>query len=266
MIADETWVLTGAAGAIGSHLRTALADRVATLRLADRVPVAAARDNERAVMFDLRDEAAVSDAVAGADGVVHLGGIADEAPLPELLQTNILGTYHVLEAARRHDVKRVVCASTNRVTGMYPADTLVSPEMPTRPDGFYAASKVAVEALGSMYADKFGLTVTSLRIATFTPEPRDARELATWLSPGDCTAAVLAAMHRSGRGHAVFYAVSRNRRRWWDLEAGRRLGFEPHDDAEDFRAALEPVEDIAPDAPQSGTLARPEHTLPHLRP
>ncbi|MEU9213084.1 hypothetical protein AB0D27_35510 [Streptomyces sp. NPDC048415] len=42
--------------------------------------------------IDLGDAAAVESALAGADRMLHLGGVPDEAPLPDLLETNVLGT------------------------------------------------------------------------------------------------------------------------------------------------------------------------------
>jgi hypothetical protein len=73
---------------------------------------------------------------------VHLAGVADEAPLPDLLSGGVLVAHHVLEASRRAGVRRVVLASSNRLTGCYPISQLVSPEMPPRPDGLYGVSKV----------------------------------------------------------------------------------------------------------------------------
>src|SRR5690606_22347832 len=122
----------------------------------------------------------------GADAVVHLAGVPDEAPLADLLEANVLGAHHVLEAARRTGTPRVVLASSNRLTGCYPAARTVSAEAPPRPDGLYGVSKVAVEALGRLYADKFGLQVVCLRIGSLEPEPSEPRHLATWLSPDDC--------------------------------------------------------------------------------
>jgi uronate dehydrogenase len=187
-------VLTGAGGKIATSIRPGLADRVAQLRLVDLDLVEPAHEREESVVADIRDQRAVEAALVGAAGVLHLGALADEADFHELAEVNILGTYHVLEAARRTGAGRVVFASSNRVTGFYPRTTLVDPEMPTRPDGFYGVSKIAGEALGRLYSDKFGLQVASLRIGSFEPTPADERQLSTWLSPSDCEQAFLAAM------------------------------------------------------------------------
>ena len=148
-----TVAVTGAAGTIGSVVREALRREAARLVLLDRVPLRPEAENEDVHTVDLRDAAAVESALAGADRVLHLGGVPDEAPLPDLLEANVLGTHHVLEAARRTGIERVVLASSNRVTGFYPAGHLTGSQEPARPDGLYGVSKVAVEAIGQLYAD-----------------------------------------------------------------------------------------------------------------
>jgi uronate dehydrogenase len=219
-------------------VRPALAERVARLRLVDVADLAPAHAREEVVVADLRDAAAMHAAIAGADGVVHLGAIPDEAPFADLLAVNVAGTQHVLEGARRTGARRVVFASSNHAIGGYPAGQPLDADVPTRPDSFYGVSKVAGEALGRMYADKFGLAVVNVRIGTFAPEPPDRRALSTWLSPDDCRAVFLAAMTAPDVTYATIYGISCNTRRWWDHEPGRALGYEPRDDAERFAPAL----------------------------
>ena len=264
-LTDQTWVLTGAAGRIASSLRPGLAERVARLRLVDLEPVEPAHEHEESAVADLRDQRAVEGALAGADGVLHLGALADEADFHDLVDVNVLGTYHVLEAARRTGAERVVFASSNRVTGFYPRTTVVDPGMPTRPDGFYGVSKVAGEALGRLYSDKFGLRVASLRIGTFQATPEDERQLSTWLSPGDCEGAFLAAMTAPGLTYTAAYAVSRNSRRWWDLGPGEAIGFDPQDDAEDYAADVRAGAPSEAAGPQGGRYASPGYSLDHQR-
>jgi uronate dehydrogenase len=263
-IADQTWVMTGAAGVIARSLRAGLAPLVGRLRLLDLLPIEPLHDREEPAVVDLRDQAAVESALAGAHGVLHLGGIADEADLHDLADVNIVGTYHVVESARRTGVPRVVYASSNRVTGFYDATTTVDVDMPNRPDGVYGVSKIACEALGRLYVDKFGLEFVSVRIGSFEELPQDARQLSTWLSPADCVRAFQAAMTAPDVTYAAFYAVSRNARLWWDLEAGHRLGFDPQDDAE--RSASDQVRaQPALVGPQGGPYASAEFTLDRQR-
>jgi uronate dehydrogenase len=261
VLAGQTWVLTGAAGRVATSLRPYLAARVGRLRLVDLVAVAPEHPHEESVAADVRDRPAIAAAVAGADGVLHLGGLADEAAFDALAEVNIVGVFNVLEAARRAGARRFVFASSNRLTGLYATDTLVTPDMPPRPDGLYGVSKVAGEALGRLYADKFGVSFVSVRIGSFEPAPQDERQLSTWLSPRDCRAAFRAAMTAPGVGYAAFYAVSDNARRWWDLAPGHALGFHPADDAERYAAGIATSGAPSPAGPQGGLYASPAYTL-----
>lgn len=184
-------------------------------------------------MVDVRDEGALEQALEGAHGVLHLGGLANEADFRDLVDVNIVVTYNVLDAAPRGGIRRVVFAGCNRLTGFYPTDTLVDASMVPRPDGCYGISKVGGEALGRLYADKFGLQVVAIRIGSFEETPGDERQLSTWLSPADCVRAFLAAMTALELEFAAFYAVSRNTRGYWDLRDGLAVGFKPEDNAED---------------------------------
>lgn len=264
-LSEQTWVLTGAAGRIARSLRAGLAGRVARLRLVDVVSVNAEHSGEEVATGDVRDQPAMVSALAGAHGVLHLAGIADEADFHDLVDVNIVGTHHVLEAARRNGVERVVYASSNHVTGFYPTSTVVDPAMVPRPDGFYAVSKLAGEALGQLYADKFALSIASVRIASFQERPQEERHLSTWLSPADCLAAFLAAMTAPGLTYATFYAVSRNTRRWWDLSAGQALGFDPHDDAEHYTADVPAAKSSLSAALQGGEYPSVAYTLDRQR-
>ncbi|MFS1299966.1 NAD(P)-dependent oxidoreductase [Streptosporangium longisporum] len=259
----ETVVLTGAAGRVGSVLRGPLRARVRRLVSVDRVPLTAEGPNEEVRRSDLSSAGEVASVVEGADAVVHLAGVPDEAPLPDLLEGNVLGTQYVLEAARRTGVGRVVLASSNRLTGCYPAGRTVSADMPPRPDGLYGVSKVAVEALGRLYADKFGLQVVCLRIGSLETEPADPRHLATWLSPRDCAGFVWAALTGPDVTFAAVYAVSANTRRFWQLDD--RLGYRPLDDAEAYADRFAGAAGhLGDDDPQGGDFASADYTLRHL--
>src|SRR6516225_5463205 len=72
------------------------------------------------VPADLADLAQVEKAVAGMEGVIHLGGHSVEGSWGTILNANIIGCYNLFEAARRAGVKRVVFASSNHAIGFYP--------------------------------------------------------------------------------------------------------------------------------------------------
>lgn len=257
---DERWLITGANGKIGRGLRRHLQPRVGHLVVADLEAPEAGEANETCRAFDLRDPATIPPLLDGVDGVVHLAGIPDEAPYADLLQVNALGLYHLLESMRAAGVRHLVYASSNRATGLHPASATLDETSTIRPDGLYGASKAACEALARMYADKFGLRVASLRIGTFKEAPENPREAATWLSHADAWRAFEAAM-TTREGFCVFYAVSANEHRFWSLEPGRAIGYEPQDDAARILG-----HDVAPprDEPQAGALGSAEFTLRHM--
>jgi uronate dehydrogenase len=187
----------------------------------------------------LQDKAAVLELVRGVQAIVHLGGLSTEHAFEAILPANIVGTYHVYEAARIHGVKRVVFASSNHVTGFYTQRETVSPEQPMRPDGYYGLSKAFGENLAQFYFDRFGLETVSLRIGSSFPEPTDRRMLASWLSHADLWRLVQAALTAPVVGHSVIYGVSNNRLVWWDNTRARHVGFVAQDSSEPFRHAVE---------------------------
>ena len=234
-------LVTGAAGLIGTVLRGGLPEAGWSVRSLDVVPVTEPRPGEEHLVADTTDLEAMTEAARGAAAVVHLAGIASESTWPAIAHTNIDGTYCALEAARRAGVGRVVLASSNHATGYTPrpdGGLLREADAPPRPDTYYGVSKVTMEALGSLYADRYGLDVVCLRIGSAFPEPTTTRQLSTWLSPGDTVRLVDAALRAPSPGFAVVWGVSANTRNWWDLTAGRALGYEPADDAEGYAEAL----------------------------
>ena len=87
-------------------------------------------------------------AVDGVDAVVHLGAVPNEAPFDVIAGPNLHGAFHVFEACRRANVRRIVYASSNHASGMYPVGVPLDGSERARPDGLYGASKVYGEALG----------------------------------------------------------------------------------------------------------------------
>ncbi|WP_250214704.1 NAD-dependent epimerase/dehydratase family protein [Acrocarpospora catenulata] len=257
----DTVVLTGAAGRVGSVLREPLRRGLRRLISVDRVALTAQGPGEEVRRAELSGVEDVASVIEGADAVVHLAGVPDEAPLADLLEANVLGAHHVLEAARLVGTRRVVLASSNRLTGCYPATRMVSAEMPPRPDGLYGVSKVAVEALGRLYADKFGLEVVCLRIGSLESEPSEPRHLATWLSPHDCAGFFWAALTQPVT-FATAYAVSANTRRFWELDD--HIDYRPRDDAEAYvHRILKADEYFADDRLQGGEYATADYTIRH---
>lgn len=227
-------LITGAAGEIGSTLRAGLRGGYALIRLTDRRPLEHSAPGEEIVDADLTDLAAMRHAMTDIDCVVHLGGIPREAPWQAIHENNVVGTYNVFEAARLAGVKRIVFASSNHVIGYYGVERTIGVDEPVRPDSRYAVSKVFGEALGRMYADKFGLSIACLRIGSFRTEPQDFRQLATWISPRDMVQLVRRCIDAPAFSFLVLYGVSANTRSRWMNPHAETIGYEPQDNAERY--------------------------------
>jgi uronate dehydrogenase len=226
--------LTGAGGALGLVLRPRLIARGAVLTSSGhRVPVPVSPE-EQVLGGDLRDDAVVDAALAGADAVVHLAGSSVEKPLAEIIQNNLVALQRLYEGARRHQVKRVVFASSNHTIGMYPAGQKLNLTDPVRPDGNYGLSKVWGEAMGRLYFDKFGIETVSLRIGSAIERPTEPRHLSTWLGYDDLEDLVWRAATIPGVGCLTVWGVSANTRSWWDNAEASSLGYAPKQNAEDF--------------------------------
>ena len=145
-----------------------------------------------------------------------------------------------LEAMRQEGVRRMVFASTNHVTGYYERERRPCyPDMPVRPDSHYGASKAFGEALARFYVDEHGLAVICLRIGSWLPEPRTVRHLSTWLSPRDMAQLAWRAIE-TPLSWGIFYAISANTRRTWNIGPTQELlGYRPEDDAEVYAAQVE---------------------------
>jgi dTDP-glucose 4,6-dehydratase len=181
----KTVLVTGAGGFIGSHLVERLVRDGHRVRgflryngrddrgHLDRIDGRLAREVE-VIRGDLKDPDAVRRAVAGCEWVFHLGAsiaIPYSYQNPhDVMQTNVVGTAHVLDAARASGaVERVVLTSTSEVYGT--ARTVpIDEEHPLQAQSPYSASKIGADALGISYHRAFGLPVAILRpFNTFGP-------------------------------------------------------------------------------------------------
>ena len=252
-------LVTGAEGTIGTAVRRELGGRYELVSLT-REP-----QDFPSHVADIADLDAIAPAFAGCDAVVHLAASAAvDSTWEDVLENNLVGTYNVFEAARRAGVERVVFASSNHAVGMYEVDgapdlyRLDDPRVydhtvDIRPDSLYGVSKAYGEALGRMYADRFGLRVFCLRIGwvsadddpvspalfsgsdpllDLTREERRQRGRALWLSQRDCAQLIARCLDAPDVGWAIVYGISDNPRQFFDLAHARELvGYDPQDRA-----------------------------------
>jgi UDP-glucose 4-epimerase len=166
------YLVTGAAGFIGSSLAHALLERGERVRGIDnlstgkRENLAEIADHIDFRQADLLDPAACADACRGVDYVLHQAALASVprsvADPVSTHASNVDGTLNLLVAARDAKVKRVVYAGSSSVYGDAP--TLPKREdMPPDPISPYAASKLAGELYMTSFHRVYGLETVTLR-------------------------------------------------------------------------------------------------------
>ncbi len=166
------YLITGAAGFIGSHLAHALVERGDDVRGLDnfatgsRANLASLAGKIDLREVDLRDAAGVAKACEGVDFILHQGALPSvprsvKEPRPSH-ETNIDGTFNLLEGARAAGVKRVVYAASSSAYGNQPGFPRVETMTP-EPIAPYPVQKLAGELYMQSYWRVYGLETVCLR-------------------------------------------------------------------------------------------------------
>lgn len=167
-------LITGAAGRIGRRLIQELLSHGHDLHGCDQVEAPGLEIPY--TVADIRSLEAMEAVSAGCEAVVHLAAIPGPGPAnsrdhwPDIVQRNILGTYHVLEAAARQGVRRVVFASSLCAEGWLPGAHVHRPryfpldeEHPLQTEEPYGMSKQIGEIYGWGFHQRAGLEFLSIR-------------------------------------------------------------------------------------------------------
>lgn len=246
----STVLITGAAGRIGLELSRALRDDF-QLRLMLRP--GGSEEPElcgfgEVVEVDLEDLEGLKKACQGMDVVVHLAGDPDpSAAWSSLLQSNIIGTYNVLVAAKSAGCDKVILASSIHAVSGYPRDVQVKTTDPVNPGDLYGVSKCFLEALGRYFSTQEGLPVIALRIAAFQPletarADKGLTMLDAFVSWRDLIELIRLCIEDQRLQFALFHGLSDNRFKRLDISDARELlGFAPQDDLTEENPKLAPL-------------------------
>jgi UDP-glucose 4-epimerase len=165
-------LVTGGAGFVGATLVRRLVGGGHTVRVFDNYSTGDASFlagvDAELVKGDIRDAAALDDALAGMDAVIHLaaaGSVVMSVQDPVTnFDVNVVGTFQVLDAARRAGVERTVQASTGGAL-IGDATPPVSELSLPKPISPYGASKLAGEGYAYAFAKAYGLRTVAMRFA-----------------------------------------------------------------------------------------------------
>ena len=236
-------LVTGGAGYIGSVLVPELLNQGYNVTVYDSLNFGGnslfscfLNPNFTFVEGDIRDYDLLEKHVKGKDVIIHLAAIPDEDDFyTKLMPINIEGTYTLLETARRCGVKKIILASTCQIAFGYPNSTFVTTDMAVRPPNLYSCTKIFGEAVGRYYSDKFGMSVICLRIGYFQNYDseflQDSEVRKKWCSPKDLVQIIEKSID-SKLKYGVFFAISNNKDRVWDIEdAKQKINYDPIDGA-----------------------------------
>ncbi len=167
-----SYLVTGGAGFIGSHLAEALVRRGDTVRVLDNLSTGfrhnldSVKDDVQLIEGDIQDASVVAQAVQGVDCVFHQAALASVPRSVERpLDTNaacVTGTLTILDQARRAGVRRVVYAASSSAYGDQPFSSKREVDLPS-PLSPYAVAKLAGEYYCQAFYQTYGLETVAIR-------------------------------------------------------------------------------------------------------
>ena len=240
-------LVSGAAGNIGAyfaeHSHQNYDLRLMVHQLDQRAE--ALRRFGEVVTGELNDLARLKELCWDFDTVVHLAGEPDpDAAWASLLESNIVGTYNLLVAAKAAGCRRVIYASSIHAVSGYPADVQVKTSEPVNPGDLYGVTKCFGEALGRYMAEQEGLSVIALRIGAFQPieaarEEGSIEMLDAFVSQRDLNQLIERCIDVENIKFAILHGLSDNRFKRLDISDARELlGYAPQDDLTEVNPAL----------------------------
>ena len=218
----EKVLCTGSSGRLGRYVTEDLRGRCA-LTVLDVKPSQA--PGVQYVNASITDFAALKNAFQGQDAIVHLAAIPNPrtAPPDVTFNTNVQGTWNVLQAAEEAGVRRVIVASSDAALGLHynppgygPQYLPIDESHPLRPIEFYSLSKEVTETICRSYANRGKLEVLAIRPThiVFPPEYPELEtrgadvqnyHLWTYVSPEDVAQGFRLALESAKSPFQAFY-------------------------------------------------------------
>lgn len=192
----------------------------------------------KTIKINLSDLDELTKIFSNFDIVVNLAGISDEKNpnFMEFIEPNLIGTYNVLEAAKRAGIKRVIMASSVHSIRGYPFGRNIGMNDAPKPLNYYGATKAFIEAMCHVYSKH--LSCFAIRIGAYISD--EALKIACptrsnfdyILSQRDFAQLVYKCIISSDDlRYAILAGTSNNKNNYMDLEETRKLvGYEPKDD------------------------------------
>ncbi len=163
-------LVTGGSGTVGKYIVDELLSHHHTVGVLDIA--APKRKDIRFHHVDVLQLDDVIDAAEGYDCIIHAAGIPHPLndPPEKVFTVNVNGTFHVLEAAARNSIKKVVFTSSESTLGfafmtnrMVPEYIPIDEHHPMRPQDVYGLSKVICEQMCRTYSARYGMRTVCLR-------------------------------------------------------------------------------------------------------
>lgn len=181
-------LVTGGCGLVGQAVVTEI-KKLHRVRVVDQRKVGNIGP-QGFIQTDIRDQLETRKATEGIDAIVHLAAIrnpTDGTPR-QIMDTNVMGTFNLLEAAVENKVKKIVLASSVCVAGFVFQEKLFKPsyfpideEHPLRPEDPYGLSKLLAEEICKRYTRRFGISSIALRFSRIVGDPAIySREFSDW--------------------------------------------------------------------------------------
>jgi|TARA_B110000495_G_scaffold203915_1_gene230760 nucleoside-diphosphate-sugar epimerase len=251
----EKILITGGSGLIGSILNNHLKENYNLTNLDIKE---SSDPSQKTIIGNINKFKDVQTASKDMDIIIHLGAVISvNSSWEDVLKNNIESTRNIYESAKLNGVKKVIFASSNHAVGLFENDSpykeivsgkynnidpdnikRIDANIPPRPDSYYGVSKSFGESIGRYYFETFGIQSINLRIGTVqkTDSPKSSiRHYSTWLSHRDISQLVEKSIIH-GVGFEIFYGVSNNKWRIWDINnAYKKISYMPVDNAEKFR-------------------------------